>query len=136
MMGVKASFKTEIHLTFEPAGMLFQMTLEKPEGAPHKSAPDSGRLSIRALHAATHQVTLLAAQTSPVLVDFIGGFTRWLATKGITVSLNDQEIQGTFRAGMSATQIFRVVRDICEMLSDKFSPYQHSVLRDHHPSAD
>jgi hypothetical protein len=67
-------------------------------------------------------------ECSYALGDFVGGFCRWLGTKGVTVSASEQEITGHFHPRYTVPQTLNTVQEICQMLDDKFAAYPHSIL--------
>ena len=112
----------DLDLAFPVAGVGFVVQVRPGEEA-HGSTL---RLALRAVEEGkTAQFT---RASSYALADFVGGFCRWLGTKGVTVAHTEQEITGHFAPRYTLLQLLATVQELCQMLEDKFGTYPHSIL--------
>jgi hypothetical protein len=121
-MSAEGHVTIDLDLAFSPAGVGFTIQVrpgEKPEGP-------ALRIGLRALEEG--KSARFAKESSYALGDFVGGFCRWLGTKGVTVSYTEQEITGHFHPRYTVSQLLTTTQELCQMLEDKFGAYPHSIL--------
>ncbi len=121
-MPIPAQLTMEFDLAFPNAGVGFQVQVQRNEG--HDAT--ALRVEVRALE--PEKVARFTTESSRVLGDFVGGFCRWLGTKGVQVTHTEQEIQGHFHARYTVPQMLATMQELCEMLEDKFAGYPATVL--------
>ncbi len=121
-MSAKGQVSIELDLTFSTAGIGF--TVEVREGSPD-TAP-ALQVDLRALD---RDVTArFTPDCSHALADFVGGFCRWLGTKGVTVSHTEQAISGHFHPQHTMPQVLTITQELCQMLDDKFAAYPSAIV--------
>ena len=114
-----------INLTFPKAGVTFVMECTPPDTA---SGDNSHSFKITASSAEHSSKLAVTEDTSPQLADWIKGYSRWLVRANVTASFTDEGINGTFRSGLSPEQVLSSVNDACDMIRQRFDPYETSVL--------
>jgi hypothetical protein len=112
----------DLDLTFPVAGVGF--TLQVRPGDEHHGA--NLRLELRT--AAEGKTARFTRESSYALADFVGGFCRWLGTKGVTAAHTEQEVAGHFHPHSTVLQLLTTTLELCQMLEDKFGAYPHSIL--------
>ena len=65
--------------------------------------------------------------SSPVLADWVRGYTRWLYRAGVSARYDEQAISGAFAHGMSAERILEGVQLACDMIRQRFELYEDSI---------
>ena len=70
----------------------------------------------------------MTVDASPQLADWVRGYTRWLARARVSASFDENGIAGTFATGLTPEQVLQGVRDACDMIRQRFEPYEASVL--------
>jgi hypothetical protein len=112
----------DVDLTFPVAGVSFTLQV-RPGDEPHGATL---RLELRA--ATEGKTARFTRESSYALADFVGGFCRWLGTKGVTAAHTEQEVAGHFRPRYTVLQVLTTTQELCQMLEDKFAAYPHSIL--------
>ncbi len=113
----------DLDLAFTSAAVGF--TVQVRHGSADAGAPLL--ISLRALEAG--QEARFHADSSYALADFVGGLCRWLGTKGVTVSHNEQEISGHFHQRHTVPHVLAITQELCQMLEDKFAGYPSAIIR-------
>ncbi len=91
-------------------------------------ASDSGAaFSLSALDANSGEPIPFTSESSPVLADWVRGYTRWLYRAGVAAQYSETSISGSFSAGMSAERILEGVQLACDMIRQRFELYEDSV---------
>ena len=113
----------DLDMTFASAGVGFTVQVREREGK--AGAP----LHIRLWALETGKEARFHPNSSHALADFVGGFCRWLGTKGVTVAHDEREISGHFHPRHSVPQLLAVIQELCQMLNDKFTGYTASIVQ-------
>lgn len=121
-MGVAGDVTIDLDMAFPTAGVGFTVRIRPGEA----DAGASLGIELRSMEAAKQ--ARFRHESSYALADFVGGFCRWLGTKGITASHTDEAITGRFRAPCPITHMLATAQELCQMLDDKFGAYPHSIL--------
>lgn len=66
--------------------------------------------------------------------DFARGYSRWLATKGIHAEKTDEGVNGQTSRSLSAAQLLEAAYDATDMIDQRFSNYEASVIGRGSPS--
>ena len=108
-------------LPFEAAQVQFDIKVGEP------SDSDAGAsFSLSALDSAGTPVPF-TSDASPVLADWVRGYTRWLYRAGVTARYTETAISGDFAQGMSAEQVLEGVQLACDMIRQRFELYEDSI---------
>jgi hypothetical protein len=127
MSGI-SELKSEITLTYANAGVRFVIEITPPAEREGNEKKGEAALRISVKDTSGKKGLTFTDDCSPVLVDFIGGFVRWLSTLGITADYDGGEINGSFHADYDAHKLIQASGAIAEMLEQRFSLYPHSIL--------
>ena len=65
---------------------------------------------------------------SPVLADWVRGYTRWLFRARVSAKYDEDSISGTFAPDLTAEQTMEGVQLACDMIRQRFELYTESVL--------
>jgi hypothetical protein len=122
IMSVQGRLTIDCDLAFVAAGVGF--TVQVRDSTPATAL----HVRLRALEAG--QEACFTSASSPVLADFVGGFCRWLGTKGVQVTPKGREIVGHFQPHHPVLQVLAITQEICQMLEDKFGCYPYTILND------
>ena len=68
-----------------------------------------------------------ASESSPVLADWVRGYTRWLYRAGVSARYDETAISGSFAQGMNAERILEGVQLACDMIRQRFELYEDSI---------
>lgn len=121
-MGVQGHVNLEIDLAFVDAGVGFTVKVQE-EG------DDAAALHVGLRALGPNQTALFTEACSHALGDFVGGFCRWLGTKGVTVTHTEQAVSGHFKPDHTISQRLAIVQELYQMLHDKFGLYPYSILQ-------
>ena len=110
-----------MRLPFVAAGVEFDITVsgsnEGEEGASFSlSALDSDGSPIP-----------FTSDASPVLADWVRGYTRWLHRAGVSAQYSETEISGSFVQGMGVERILEGAQLACDMIRQRFELYEDSI---------
>ncbi len=119
---MSSSFDFQTSVAYETAGLRFQVSL----GAPADGA--GAAFTLTADDLATDQRLSFDHEVCAALHDFTRGYTRWLATRGITAARGEDAITGTAREDLSAAQLLQVAHGAVDMIDQRFSEYRESVV--------
>ena len=109
-----------LRLPFEAAGVEFNIRVgESAAGA-------GASFSLSALDSAGTPIPF-TSDASPVLADWVRGYTRWLYRAGVTAQYGETAISGSFGQGMSAEQVLQGVQLACDMIRQRFELYEDSI---------
>ncbi len=108
---------------FAPAGVTFRIEVALPEGKQEGAA-----LTIVPINSATGAEIPIQERVCPVLADFAPAHTRWLRTRRVTGTVGESRITGTFHQDVGIEELLRYTADIYDMISQRFSLYQESIL--------
>jgi hypothetical protein len=121
-MGVTGAVSIELDLAFPTAGVRFAVHIR-----PGEAGQDAG-LGIELQSLEEGKQARFTPQSSYALADFVGGFCRWLGTKGIKAAHTDEAISGQFQGQQTVMQLLATTQELCQMLDDKFGAYPYSIL--------
>jgi hypothetical protein len=121
-MSAKGQVSIDLDLAFAAAGVGFAVQVR------HGSAATGAALQIILRALDDHRTARFTPDCSHALSDFVGGFCRWLGTKGVTVSHTEQEVSGHFQAQHDVPQVLAIVEELCQMLEDKFGAYPYAIV--------
>ena len=110
-----------LSLPFERAGVEFRIQVADDDGA---------RFSLTAACPETGDQLAFVSGVSPVLADWVRGYTRWLYRCRISATHTEDAITGSFERGLDAEQIFDGLRLACDMIRQRFELYEGSVVVD------
>ena len=110
-----------VNLAFPRAGVAFAIRVEDGES-------DAPSFSLRVTDASGKRAIPLTVEASPQLADWVRGYTRWLPRARVTARHDHEGISGTFADGLTPEQVLQGVRDACDMVRQRFEPYQESIL--------
>lgn len=122
-MTEKVNLNLCLRLPFERAGVEFN--IEVNESGSSDGGPE---FSLIALSCRTSDRLPFQSQVSPVLADWVRGYTRWLYRARISAQYMDDAIVGTFASGLTAEQVFEGLQLACDMIRQRFELYEESVL--------
>lgn len=112
-----------LRLAFESAGVEFN--IEVNESGDAASGPE---FSLVAQACGSGDRLAFQSQVSPVLADWVRGYTRWLYRARISAQHTHDAIYGTFASGVTAEQVFEGLQLACDMIRQRFDLYEESVL--------
>lgn len=121
-MSAKGQVSIDLDLAFAAAGVGFAVQVR--DGSAQTGA--ALQIVLRALD--DNCIAQFTPECSHALSDFVGGFCRWLGTKGVTVAHTEQEVSGHFRAQHDVPQVLAIVEELCQMLEDKFGAYPYAIV--------
>ncbi len=119
----RVSLNLCLRLQFERAGVEFNV--EVNESGDTDSGPG---FTLVALACGTSDRLAFQSHVSPVLADWVRGYTRWLYRARISAQHTDDAIVGTFASGITAEQVFEGLQLACDMIRQRFELYEESVL--------
>lgn len=67
------------------------------------------------------------SEASPVLADWVRGYTRWLYRAGVVARYSETTISGNFVQDMSAERILEGAQLACDMIRQRFELYEDSI---------
>ena len=67
------------------------------------------------------------SQASPVLADWVRGYTRWLHRAGVAARHSETEISGNFVRDMGVERILEGAQLACGMIRQRFELYEDSI---------
>jgi hypothetical protein len=121
-MSAKGQVSIDLDLAFAAAGVGFAVQVR--DGSAETGA--ALQIVLRALD--DNHTARFTPECSHALSDFVGGFCRWLGTKGVTVAHTEQEVSGHFHAQHDVPQVLAIVEELCQMLEDKFGAYPYAIV--------
>ena len=124
-MAISNSVNLDLSLAFPRAGVAFAIEARVQDGGADE---DSSTFRVKVSDASNGRAVPLTVDASPQLADWVRGYTRWLARARVSASFDESGIAGTFAAGLTPEQVLQGVRDACDMIRQRFEPYEASVL--------
>ena len=121
-MSAKGHVSIDLDLAFAAAGVGFAVQVR--DGSAETGV--ALQIVLRALD--DNHTARFTPDSSHALSDFVGGFCRWLGTKGVTVSHTEQEVSGHFHAQHEVPQVLAIIEELCQMLEDKFGAYPYAIV--------
>lgn len=120
-MSAKGQVSIDLDLAFAAAGVGFAVQVRD-------GSVETGAVLQIVLRALDNRTARFTPECSQALSDFVGGFCRWLGTKGVTVSHTEQAVSGHFHAQHDVPQVLAIVEELCQMLEDKFGAYSYAIV--------
>ena len=117
----RVSLNLCLRLPFERAGVEFNVEV-------NESADSGPGFTLVALACGTGDRLPFQSYVSPVLADWVRGYTRWLYRARISAQHTDDAIIGAFASGVTAEQVFEGLQLACDMIRQRFELYEESVL--------
>ena len=112
-----------LRLPFERAGVEFNIEVNEPSDS--NSGPG---FSLVALAPESGDRLAFQSSSSPVLADWVRGYSRWLYRCRIRAQQSDDAITGAFAADVTAEQVFEGLQLACDMIRQRFELYEGSVV--------
>ena len=112
-------------LTFFSAGVTLILKCDTVKREPGEKAAN---FNISALTAVSLETLKLNESTSPQLVDWAKGYSRWLTRANVNASFNENGIFGTFKEGITIEETLNGIQAACDMISQRFEHYDESIL--------
>ena len=113
-----------LRLPFEEAGVEFDINVGDPG-----DSDSAATFSLSVLDSSGIPVPF-TSESSPVLADWVRGYTRWLYRAGVSAQYGESSIIGSFGQEMSAERILEGVQLACDMIRQRFELYEGSVKSD------
>ena len=111
-----------LSLPFERAGVEFRIQVADDDGG--------ANFSLTAACPETGDQLAFVSGVSPVLADWVRGYTRWLYRCRISATHTEDAITGSFERGLDAEQVLEGLRLACDMIRQRFELYEGSVVVD------
>ena len=118
-MNDNMKLNASLSLPFERAGVEFRIEVAHGDGG------QSFDLTAACPETGTRMA--FVSEVSPVLADWVRGYTRWLYRCRITATHTDDAITGSFAPGLTAEQVFEGLQLACDMIRQRFELYDSSV---------
>ena len=112
-----------LRLPFQAAGVEF--SIEVNESGQDGAGP---LFSLVVLNSESGDRVPFASHASPVLADWVRGYTRWLYRARVSAQHTDDAIRGAFAESLSAEQVLEGLQMACDMIRQRFELYEGSVL--------
>ncbi len=110
-----------LRLPFEAAGVEFDIRISGSN-----NAEAGASFSLSALDSGGSAIPF-TSEASPVLADWVRGYTRWLYRAGVTARYDETAISGSFASAMSAERILEGAQLACDMIRQRFELYEGSI---------
>ncbi|MQG21701.1 MAG: hypothetical protein FI725_06945 [SAR202 cluster bacterium] len=124
-MAKKHSLHIESGLRYDEAGLLFKLHIDLPED---RDDSQGAAIKVYAESLADGSKVAFNNSSSPALADFMAGYPRWMVRWGIQTTKSDDELNGTILANKSVEQLLDIAGLLGDMIDQKFSHHQESVL--------
>ena len=119
-MTLQDKIDLKLRLPFENAGIEFVMQVEETD------VGTSFRLIAESLSSGDH--VPFTSDFSPVLADWVRGYTRWLYRARVSANYTKDAISGTFAPGLTPEQTLEGLQLACDMIRQRFELYTEPVL--------
>ena len=119
-MTVQTNIDLNLRLPFEGAGVEFVIQVDETDGG------TTFTLAVQGLDSGDRVPFTSAA--SPVLADWVRGYTRWLFRARVSAKYTEDSISGAFAPDLTAEQTLEGVQLACDMIRQRFELYTESVL--------
>ena len=110
-----------INLPFPTAGVSFNLNMNSSDGA-------MGTFRLDVSNLATGEAVPFTVASSPVLADWVRGYSRWLYRARVSASHDTESITGTIVEGTTPEQALEGMQEACDMIRQRFGVYEESVL--------
>ena len=114
-----------IKLTFCSAGVTFILKCDTVKKEPKEK---TANFNISVLTAVSSETLKLNESTSPQLLDWAKGYSRWLTRANVTAGFDENGIFGTFKEGITIEETLNGIQIACDMISQRFEHYDESIL--------
>ncbi len=112
-------------LTFLSAGVTFILKCNTAKTA---VGPKTANFTVSALDAISLEALKLTEDTSPQLLDWAKGYSRWLTRANVTADFNDDGILGIVKEEITVAETLTGIQAACDMISQRFDHYENSIL--------
>ena len=119
-MTVQGKIDLKLRLPFESAGVDFVIEVGETDGGA------TFGLTVESLDSGDRVPFTSAA--SPVLADWVRGYTRWLFRARVSATHDEDSITGTFAPTLTSEQTLEGVQLACDMIRQRFELYTESVV--------
>ena len=119
-MTVQNKIDLNLRLPFESAGVEFVIEAKDTDGG------TTFGLTVESLESGDRVPFTSAA--SPVLADWVRGYTRWLFRARVSASYDEDSISGTFAPNLTSEQTLEGVQLACDMIRQRFELYTEPVV--------
>ena len=119
-MTVQDKIDLKLRLPFDGAGVEFVIRVGETDGG------TTFGLTVEGLGSGDRVPFTSAA--SPVLADWVRGYTRWLFRARVSAKYNEDSISGTFAPTLTSEQTLEGVQLACDMIRQRFELYTEPVL--------
>jgi hypothetical protein len=123
-MAISNSVNLDLSLAFPRAGVAFAIEARVQNGG----GDEASTFRVSVSDASNGRVVPLSVDASPQLADWARGYSRWLARARVRASFDESGIAGTFAADLTPEQVLQGVSEACDMIRQRFEPYEASVL--------
>lgn len=124
-MAKKQGFHLEASLPYESAGVRLRIKLDLAED---RSDDQGATVSVVAEDLRTGKRVPFNNDASPALADFMAGYPRWMVRVGVRASKGEDEVTGRTRADVKIDDLLAGVRQMADMIDQKFVLHKESVL--------
>ena len=112
-------------LTFSSAGVAFILKCNTVKTG---SGSKTANFTVSTVDAVSLEALKLNEATSPQLVDWAKGYSRWLTRANVIADYNDDGILGTVKDGITIAETLTGIQAACDMISQRFDHYEISIL--------
>ena len=119
-MTVQNKIDLNLRLPFKGAGVEFVIVVGDTDGG------TTFGLTVENLGSGDRVPFTSAA--SPVLADWVRGYTRWLFRARVSAKYDEDSISGTFAPNLTAEQTLEGLNLACDMIRQRFELYTESVV--------
>ena len=119
-MTVQDKIDLNLRLPFESAGVEFVIEVGETDGG------TTFGLTVEGLGSGDRVPFTSAA--SPVLADWVRGYTRWLFRARVSAQYDEDSISGTFAPTLTSEQTLEGVQLACDMIRQRFELYTEPVV--------
>ena len=112
-------------LTFSSAGVTFILKCNTVKTG---SGSKTANFTVSTVDAVSLEALKLNEATSPQLVDWAKGYSRWLTRANVIADYNEDGILGTVKDGITIAETLTGIQAACDMISQRFDHYESSIL--------
>ncbi len=119
-MTEKARLDLNIVISFPNAGVEFALAISDSDG--------SAEFSLTVHECESGALVPFTSAASPVLADWVRGYTRWLYRARVSATYTDDAIHGPLPANTNADSALESLRLACDMIRQRFELYKSTIL--------
>ena len=119
---MSSTFNFETSVSYEPAGVRFNVGLKALSGE------EQAAFSLTVDNLATGQRLPFTHEACPAVHDFTRGYVRWLDTKGVRATREEDKITGRAREDLSSAQLQQAAHDAVDMIDQRFASYKGPII--------